>query len=392
MMLLISNISSAFLETISFFIIYQLCVFRKRDSKLKLGVFFAFIYGMNLFLDKSQLSHTLIFYAFSIVLINGLLKYDVKASAFFALQTFLITLSSTLFTAINFLFLQNTVLDVLHFWQTSQWQHRLFYLLILTLTSLVIKSLHTRMRKKIGLSRALTHRIRVILFVTFAAFVTLTVWLFSFLLVNWSAIYQIKNLNLILGIGYYLLSFHLGYIGYISIYHMSFEQKFNKVSQMAENDPLSGLMSRSAGMNFLRKAFNQTKASGQRLTIAFVDINDLKIVNDKHGHSAGDFLIEKISEVIRSNIRDTDAAMRFGGDEFVLVLPDCPQYRAQEIMTQINVYLNRLNLSEELGFKVGISHGLVEYNSLRHSNALDLIAEADTEMYKNKKKNKHSNR
>lgn len=391
MMLLISKVSLGFLETLSYFIIYQLCVIRKRDSKLKLGVFFAFVYALNLLLDKSQLSHTLIFYALSIVLINGILKYDIKASAFFAVQAYMIIVSSSLFTAVNFLFWRNEHLDILHFWKTSHWEHQLTYLLVILLFSLAIKSLYQRVRKKIGVSRTISNRVRLLLLLTFGMFIMITLWLYSFLYMNWKAITDIPELKLLLAFGYYLMVLSIGFMGYISIYNLCFRQKFDKVSQMAEHDPLSGLLSRSAGMNFLRKSFNQAKLSGQRLTIAFLDVNDLKVVNDKHGHHAGDHLIERISDVIRSNIRDTDAAMRFGGDEFILVLPDCPQYRAEEIMTQINIYLNRFNLSGELGFNVGISHGLVEYNPLRHSNALDLIAEADTEMYKNKKKNKRSN-
>jgi diguanylate cyclase (GGDEF)-like protein len=214
---------------------------------------------------------------------------------------------------------------------------------------------------------------------------------YAFLVVNWAELVNVKDLFPLLTIGYLITTGLLIYTSYLNIYNLCFKHKYNRVSQLAENDPLSGLMSRSAGMNFLRKSFNHAKITGERLTIAFVDVNDLKVVNDKHGHHAGDHLIEKISEVIRSSIRDTDGAMRFGGDEFILILPDCPQYRAEEVMTQINVYLNRFNLSGEFGYKVGVSHGLVEYNALRHNSALDLIAEADTEMYKNKKKNKRSN-
>ncbi len=393
MMLLISKISMTIIETLSFFIMYQFCIIKKKDSKPMLGVFFSLIFILNFILDKSQLSHTIIFYALFIVLINGLLKYSVKFSASFAVQAYLITQLSMLFTAINFLFWSSRYLDVTQFWKTAHFIDPLLLLFVITILSMIIKILYTRIRKTVGVSRNLSAKVRMILLVTASVLILGTLWLFSFLAQNWKAIIAITNLRFILFLSYSMMTFFVGYLGYIQIHNLCFKQKFDKVEQMAGNDPLSGLMSRSAGMNFLRKSFNHSKISGERLTIAFVDINDLKVVNDKHGHHAGDLLIEKISEVIKTNIRDTDAAMRFGGDEFIIVLPDCPQYRAEQIMTQINIYLKRFNLSGDFGYNLGISHGLVEYNPLRHNSALDLIAEADTEMYKNKKtKNKPSNK
>lgn len=391
MMLLLSKLFIALLETFSFVIIYQLFVIKKKDSKLKLGVFFAFIYLMHFLLDVRLMSHLLIFYALLIVITNSLLKYDVKASAFFSLQSFLVLTSSQLFAVTNILLWQHRYLNPIEFWQTSNWLDKLFYYFCLIIFAMSLRFLHGKIRHKVGLSRNMSNPVRITVTSLAIVFVLISLWLFSFLTANWDALIAIDELTQLLTLGYYMMTVSLFSVGYLTIYNLCFKHKFNRVSHMAENDPLSGLMTRSAGMNLLRKSFNHAKLSGQRLTIAFVDVNDLKIVNDKHGHHAGDHLIEKIAEVIKASIRDTDGAMRFGGDEFVLILPDCPQYRAEEIMTQINVYLNRLNLSGELGFKIGVSHGLVEYNPLRHSSALDLIAEADTEMYKNKKKNKRSN-
>lgn len=391
MMQLLSTLFFALLDTISFAIIYQLFVIKKKDSKLKLGVFFAFIYMAHLLLDMSQLSHILIFYALLIVTTNGLLRYDIKASAFFSLQSFLILTATQLFAVTNILLWQSQYINPIYYWIESNWLQKLFYLGCLVVFALTVRYLYSKIKQKVGVSRSITSPVRSTMIFMAMIFVMISLWLFTFLSMNWQAIVAIQDLKQLLTVGYYMMIIGLYAVGYLAIYNLCFKHKFNRVSHMAENDPLSGLMSRSAGMNFLRKSFNHAKLSGQRLTVAFVDVNDLKIVNDKHGHHAGDHLIEKIAEVIKASIRDTDGAMRFGGDEFILVLPDCPQYRAEEIMTQINVYLNRLNLSGDLGYKIGVSHGLVEYNPLRHSSALDLIAEADTEMYKNKKKNKHSN-
>lgn len=391
MMFFLSKVSLAALETLSFIIIYQLCLFKRRDSKQKLGVFFSLIFIMNLFLNKDIYFQTIAFYALLIVITNGLLKYEVKVSCFYSVQAFMITLSCGLLTGIMNLYAGGLPVNALYFWKTASWLDLIFYMSLILIISYGLSYLQNRIRKKTGISRMIANKVRGQLNVVFVVFILITVFLYSYLLKYWVAIEGIPFLKYVLLIGYTVSTTSIAYFGYMSIYNINFMQKFDRISQMAENDPLSGLMSRSAGMNFLRKSFNLAKASGQRLTIAFIDINDLKVVNDKHGHHTGDFLIEKISEVLRANIRDTDGAMRFGGDEFVLIMPDCPQYRAEEIMKQINVYLNRYNLSGTYSFKLGVSFGLVEFNPLRHSSALDMLAEADTEMYKNKRKNKRSN-
>lgn len=390
-MLFLSKVSLAALETLSFVIIYQLCLFKRRDSKQKLGVFFSLIFFMNFMLSKEIYLQLIAFYAILIVITNGLLKYEVKVSCFYSIQAFMISISCALLTGIINLYGGGLPLNIIEFWGKASWIDGLFYMALIFLLSFSLSYCQNRIRKKAGISRAIANKVRIHLNVTFVVFILITVCLYAYLIKYWTAIEVIPFLKYVLLIGYVTSTGAIAYFGYMSIYNINFMQKFDRIAQMAENDPLSGLMSRSAGMNFLRKSFNLAKASGQRLTIAFVDINDLKVVNDKHGHHTGDFLIEKIAEVLRANIRDTDGAMRFGGDEFVLIMPDCPQYRAEEIMKQINIYLNRYNLSGTYAFKLGVSFGLVEYNPSRHSSALDMLAEADTEMYKNKRKNKHSN-
>lgn len=390
-MLFLSKVSLAALETLSFVIVYQLCLFKRRDSKQKLGVFFSLIFFMNFFLNKEIYMQLIAFYALLMVITNSLLKYEVKISCFYSLQIFMIHISCGLLTGILNLYVGGLPLNVLEFWKKASFFDGFIYLALILLVSYFLNYFQKRIRKKAGISRAIANKVRVHLNAVFAVFIMITIFLYTYLIKYWTAIEMIPLLKYVLLTGYITSTVAIAYFGYMSIYNINFMQKFDRVAQMAENDPLSGLMSRSAGMNFLRKSFNLAKASGQRLTIAFVDINDLKVVNDKHGHHAGDFLIEKIAEVLRSNIRDTDGAMRFGGDEFVLIMPDCPQYRAEEIMKQINVYLNRFNLSGAYSFKLGVSFGLVEYNPIRHSSALDMLSEADTEMYKNKRKNKRSN-
>lgn len=391
MTILLTRAAGTFIELIAFMGLYYLCIFKKKDSKPKLGVFFAFIYGLLFLLHLDNFLHNLIFYLALMIGFNGLLRYDMKASAYFAVQSYLVMLAAKFFVAFHWLFFLNQPFPFLTLWETNAFMQMALTTLATWGFSVVIYLLYLRIKKKIGLSRELARPVRLTILLTFVVHILINLQLYSYLVPNWQAIAKVSGLNQLLWLTYLVISFFIGHTGYLTIMNQSFRFRFKKASQMAENDPLTGLLSRNAGMNFLRKVYNQTKQNNKRLTVGFIDVDDLKVVNDKYGHKAGDHLLEKIAEVIKSNIRDTDAAMRYGGDEFVLVMPDCPQYRAEEIMTQINIYLNRYNLSEGLGFKLKISYGLVEYNSARHYNVLDLISDADGEMYKNKKKAKTSN-
>lgn len=391
MLLVLHKAAASLIETGAYFVMYHFCVFKKKDSKRMLGVFFAFIYLLAFLLDQRLILQNFVFYGLFIVSYNGLLKYDVRSSSFFALQSFFIMLMSKIFVGVNALFISGHLVKFQGFYEDPVLIDNLLGLLTVIIISATIHFMQETIKKRTGYSRKLLGPIRLVVIAAFLIATVISIGFISFLIPNWKAIAKIDGLKGILFIGYYLLIFSIVVFSFILIYNFIFKYRFNRVSQMADTDPLTGVLSRNAGMNFLRKAFNHAKQSGQRLTVSFVDVNDLKVVNDKHGHSAGDQMLEKISDVIKSNIRDTDAAMRFGGDEFIIILQGCPHYRAQEIMTQINVYLNRYNLSNELQYKMGISFGLVEYNPMRHNNVLDLISDADTEMYKNKKRNKKSN-
>ena len=114
-MLFLSKVSLAVLETLSFVIIYQLCLFKRRDSKQKLGVFFSLIFFMNFFLNKDVYMQLIAFYALLMVITNSLLKYEFKFSCFYSRQIFMIHVSCALLTGIINLYVGGLPLDVIEF-------------------------------------------------------------------------------------------------------------------------------------------------------------------------------------------------------------------------------------------------------------------------------------
>ena len=93
------------------------------------------------------------------------------------------------------------------------------------------------------------------------------------------------------------------------------------VLEQAPLDDLTGALRRGAGLLQLRVEAQRTARNKQPLTLAYIDINALKRVNDQHGHAAGDLLLQAFSHTVRTHTRAYDVFVRMGGDEFLLGLP-----------------------------------------------------------------------
>ncbi len=121
-------------------------------------------------------------------------------------------------------------------------------------------------------------------------------------------------------------------------------------------------------------------------TVVFIDLNDLKYINDTYGHDEGDNVLKLLVSTVKSNIRSNDIVVRMGGDEFLIVLKNCSQEKANQIMERI---LQEFRESDPL--KPSISYGIKAFSG----NLTETIRVADSLMYKMKyqlKKNTNSQR
>ncbi len=99
-------------------------------------------------------------------------------------------------------------------------------------------------------------------------------------------------------------------------------QMQDELLRLALHDPLTGLPNRSLGMDRLRGALARSRRRGSAIAVLFVDIDQLKVVNDGLGHDAGDALIKTIGERMAAEVRPSDTVSRIGGDEFLVVIED----------------------------------------------------------------------
>jgi diguanylate cyclase (GGDEF)-like protein len=124
---------------------------------------------------------------------------------------------------------------------------------------------------------------------------------------------------------------------------------------VAATDELTGAWTRRVGFVQIKREIERVRRTGSTLTLAFVDVDDLKEVNDACGHAAGDRLLRLVAETMRANLRPYDVVLRYGGDEFLCVLPNISREAATARMTAITATL----AAAETGHSV--SFGLAEH-------------------------------
>ena len=126
-----------------------------------------------------------------------------------------------------------------------------------------------------------------------------------------------------------------------------------------------------------------------RLSLIFIDLDRFKLINDTHGHLRGSRVLRAVGFLLRAAVRETDIAARYGGDEFVVILPDTDLALAKRLGERIrkiichHVFLRDEGLNERLGASIGVA----TYPSEAHTKE-ELIQLADERMYRDKKKNR----
>ena len=137
-------------------------------------------------------------------------------------------------------------------------------------------------------------------------------------------------------------------------------------------DHLTGALLRRAGLVAIQREIDRTRRSGERLVVAFIDVDGLKHTNDTDGHAAGDELLRDVAQSITQQLRSYDVIARFGGDEFVCSLSGQDAAGAGERFEQIRTSLS------QAARRATITVGLAE--CAKEESLEQLIARADATM------------
>ena len=165
------------------------------------------------------------------------------------------------------------------------------------------------------------------------------------------------------------------------------ESLASEVYKLAALDQLTGLYNRRSGEQRLAQEISRAQRHGRPLTVLLLDLNELKAVNDLHGHAAGDLVIKGFAERMQRAIRGSDLAVRLGGDEFMALLPECRADEVRHVLARIEG-LEVEYQGETIHCQ--FSSGHTDYKP--GESAAELLKRADDALYSNKRAGKGSTR
>jgi diguanylate cyclase (GGDEF)-like protein len=155
-----------------------------------------------------------------------------------------------------------------------------------------------------------------------------------------------------------------------------------EVHQLAITDALTGVFNRRHVVELGNRALLQARRYHQPLAAIMLDIDDFKKINDTCGHAAGDEALRKLADQLRKDLRSTDIVGRYGGDEFVVLLPETNLQTAYQSAERLLVNIRALRVSTpqtRIGFTSSL--GVAELKPARQQTIDDLIARADDALY-----------
>lgn len=164
---------------------------------------------------------------------------------------------------------------------------------------------------------------------------------------------------------------------------------YEQVNEMANTDFLTGIYNRRKVQELFGIEQKRIKRNEEKLSVALIDIDHFKLINDKYGHDVGDTILKNIASILKSQFRETDYICRWGGEEFLIILNNTPIEQAKTITERVRKVFNDMTFSCIGDSSVTVSIGLAELHDYSE-NLNSLTAKADKALYeaKNSGRNK----
>lgn len=160
----------------------------------------------------------------------------------------------------------------------------------------------------------------------------------------------------------------------------------DQLRETAIRDVLTGLYNRRYMEERIEQEFQRCKRHKHSLSLAMIDIDFFKKVNDTYGHETGDIVLKRIAFELKTSLRKSDIISRFGGEEFVIVFPETGVNDATKVLDKIRESVSNIELKSEAGenFKVSFSGGVAGGDITEIDNPAELLRTADKLLYEAK--------
>src|SRR4051812_20820472 len=166
-----------------------------------------------------------------------------------------------------------------------------------------------------------------------------------------------------------------------------------EAEKQSMTDALTGLFNRRSMENLLQREVALSERHAVPLSVVMIDLDKFKDVNDVYGHAAGDHLLKSFADCVRITLRKTDLAFRYGGDEFVIALPQTPVAQAQQVVEKLRQAFASVDFSHaiaRLDHQPTLSIGVAERQPGNKILTLEnLLAAADQALYDAKSSNRN---
>lgn len=135
------------------------------------------------------------------------------------------------------------------------------------------------------------------------------------------------------------------------------------LSALSRTDSLTGLLNHGSWKDLLQLKFHKCQQQQSQATIALIDVDHFKQINDAYGHIVGDRVLRQLSKELQRNVRENDLTGRYGGDEFCVILPDVSLEQASYVMERLREMFSRYRDPQVPELRVSLSIGLAAYQA-----------------------------
>jgi diguanylate cyclase (GGDEF)-like protein/PAS domain S-box-containing protein len=162
-----------------------------------------------------------------------------------------------------------------------------------------------------------------------------------------------------------------------------------EIREMSMRDQLTGLYNRRGFITLAEQQLKTVNRTKRLMTLTFIDVDEMKQINDTMGHDEGDKALIDTANIIRQTLREADIIARIGGDEFAIVATEITELNPDAFSTRLQQNINEFNAKECRPYKIAMSWGTAVYDPAFPASLDELMSAADELMYQRKGQNKH---